>query len=459
MIRTILKPDYDRLDLSEIRINISDLPDGLKKYSVNRVGIIPIVHINTQVIEQADIEFLKINSDEFVPTFSIMFNDTNGIFMDEGIPFDDYKISIYIKSENSNLKSIRMDFKITHFKKVDNKKATRDGDALMNYYKVNGSLDMNYLYICETVAFRNQTSFQVLQTMCKDSGLGFASNISDTNDQMTWINPNAKRSDFIKKVSKKSYLSDSSFFYVAIDYHYQLYFIDVEKEFREDITKYQQVLNALFQEEHDFPLLNQNNKQETTNIPILSNDESFEFGTGFFNTYKVLNNSTNISLEDGYLKRIQYYDTVGNAQEGTGYRHDYTLDSNITPGSERTSVILKGRPGDDRFYKSHVRTFYGGHIDGQNTHENYGISEMINQINLTDMYKLGMKIYITKPNYNLYKFQKVVIYLNSSIGMVDSYPNKYLSGIWLITSINFKYQDSKLTQEIMLVKREVEPLL
>jgi hypothetical protein len=74
------------------------------------------------------------------------------------------------------------------------------------------------------------------------------------------------------------------------------------------------------------------------------------------------------------------------------------------------------------------------------------------------MKKLGVRLELLKLNFNLYRFQKVIVYVRTSVGMVDGYPSQYLSGIWLITSISFKFKDGMLKQILTLVKREIEPM-
>lgn len=456
MIKTIKKQDYDKLKLTPISVNLEDVPQDTKAHMVNSAGVYPLVYLNTQIIRYGDIESFVLNGEDFYPTLKLTFKDTNGIFMTNAFVFDDYTVSIFLKSENENLKSIRLDFKITKFNKADNTKSVKENEIPINSYHLEGVINVNYLYICQQTSYKGLTSFEIIKRMADESGLGMASNVSNTSDRMTWLNPNKENYKFANWITERSYLNENSYFHCLIDFHYNFYFVDIEREFREDINKYKQILNSLYKQKYDFPNLDE--KSEDVDIPVLTNDSSMENTSGYFDTYKMINQSSSISVKDGYLRKIMYYDTSGNWNERAGYNHEYVLDSNITPDSEETSVILKGKPGERDFYENHIRAYYGGFHDPDNVHENYDFSTILNATNKTDMKKLGVRLELLKLNFNLYRFQKVIVYIRTSVGMVDGYPSQYLSGIWLITSISFKFKDGMLKQILTLVKREIEPM-
>ena len=55
-------------------------------------------------------------------------------------------------------------------------------------YTVVGTLNVNGLHVKNYKSYSQKTSYYTLQDVCKEVGLGFNSNISDTDDKMTWIN-------------------------------------------------------------------------------------------------------------------------------------------------------------------------------------------------------------------------------------------------------------------------------
>ena len=98
-----------------------------------------------------------------------------------------------------------------------------------------GTLDLTDLYINQYKAFRKKTSFSTIRDICKEMGLGFNSNISDTKDSMTWLQ-RGDNIDFIRSIIKRSYISDESYLIGYIDYYYCFNYLDIEKELSRDIS-------------------------------------------------------------------------------------------------------------------------------------------------------------------------------------------------------------------------------
>ena len=121
-------------------------------------------------------------------------------------------------------------------------------------------------------------------------------------------------------------------------------------------------------------------------------------------------------------------------------------------------------------YDEQKRFNWNGKFDEDNVHKNYLYAEYSNIQNLVFLQKLKMTIQLNKPNFNLYRFQKVNVEL-FNLGKPDTtetkpddpskdnYENKIinkLSGEWLITSINYTFSNKEgNTQEVTLIKREL----
>jgi hypothetical protein len=170
-----------------------------------------------------------------------------------------------------------------------------------------------------------------------------------------------------------------------------------------------------------------------------------------------------------------YYDTNGNTI------YDLILDSITTTGSDGNSVIMKGGIGEvSELAKYSSDNIYHGKIDTDNVHQYYLYAYRANERNLLYMEKIKMKITIKSANFNLYRFQKVMLrlyrindfnkneekateYETPTVGEKPDFKikdedkmNQRLSGEWLITSINYMYSaHGAFEQEVVLVKREL----
>ena len=115
---------------------------------------------------------------------------------------------------------------------------------------------------------------------------------------------------------------------------------------------------------------------------------------------------------------------------------------------------------DTGFFNTNKKSIYLPPLDVDNVHKNYNYADILNNYNLEEINKVSIKVTLTEPNYNFYKYQKtkVIIFENTMSKNKNLYINNRLSGSWLITAINFKYVPSVgLKQELIMVKRELNP--
>ena len=79
-----------------------------------------------------------------------------------------------------------MDFKIYDFK-----------DLGESTYILTGICDIPQLYLRKFNSYGNKTSREALQDVAKQIGIGFCSNISNSDDKMTWVNTGFKNIEFM----------------------------------------------------------------------------------------------------------------------------------------------------------------------------------------------------------------------------------------------------------------------
>jgi predicted chitinase len=402
------------------------------------LGTGPFVYYNGIHIEYKDISYFELYHEGILPAIKITFVDRNGIFKDKGFPTDDTTISIFLYSRSKRLRSVNMDFKISNFK-----------DLGQNEFMIMGIVNIPEIYLRKFKSYSKKTSFLALQDLAKECELGFCSNISDSNDKMTWINTGFPNYEFIDNIVKNSYLNDSAFLRCYIDFYYNLCYVDVEKE--------------LTRNNESDKMITSNGKNEFTSDPeedediaplILSTDYSVKNTNAFISDYVVTNKSTQVSLNKAYLTKTKSYDSK--SKELLIFDVDY-----ITSEGNKT-IIMKGKPGDENFFNNNINNIWIGKLDKfddeGNAHDNFNYSLIQNQINIDEISKIFIEINLPSPNYNLYIFEKIYVALLKQKPGINQSSLRYkrLTGNWMSTSISFVFDGSKFFQKINLIKRELE---
>jgi len=437
------KPTISPADIS------FDIEDGRttnrdKEKISKRLGYNPFVWYNGIQISYRDVKSFNLTHRGILPSINLTFFDSWGLFRQNAFPTDDSIISIYLNSKSLNLRSIHMDFKIIDFK--DN------GEGI---YSITGLCNIPEIYLRRFLSYSNKTSHETLQDVSKQCGIGFCSNIQNSDDKMTWINTGFQNLEFIDNVMLNSYVSDTSFQYCYIDYYYNLCYIDLNKEIERDVTQDKMITGFGWKfmggSEED------SNVDEEVSKMILMNDKSVKNSIGFFETFEVNNKSTKVSIQKAYRTRSKFYDTKSKELL------IFDVESQTSDGSK--TLILKGAPNDTNFFKENTANIWIGKQDtwneGEgNVHKNYNYAVPQNRQNLDDITKISCKMLLPNLNFNLYVFQKIPIIFQTqrpTPGTPESVLRR-LTGDWLITSIDFIYDDRGTYQEVTAIKRELSLL-
>jgi len=419
---------------TNIKIQTPNDPDYQSEF-IRGSGFSPVIYYNSLLIDNSTIDYFSLYNDGFIPCIKLNFKDSSGTIKSKGFPLDDTKIKVFISSRSNNLKSIILDFKITNF--------NNDDGSMM----IEGILQSSKLYNKGYKVYSSSTSYTALKQICTDIGIGFNSNITDSNDKMNWLQNGKKFLDFIESVVERSYISDKTFLAGYIDYYQCFNYIDIEKEMDRDITD-QHGINTTGLES-----ANDNSAKIDVQPLILTNDESMLQSNNYFSKFKVINRSSEISAETGYIQNTAFYDR--NKKELVSFKID-----SITK-NEDSKIILKGDPNDPNStdnVNNNQNHHYLGKLDTSNVHTNYFYTKINNWKNTTDLGKIEIEIEMGNPNFNLYQFQKVSLILSnkSPMGGDDSMINTRLSGEWLLIDIEYVYANNKFSQNFRLVKRELE---
>ena len=395
------------------------------------LGNVPFVYYGSYQIDVNDIYFFSLYYEGGIPYFKVSFYDTLNLMKDKAMPLDDAKIKVFLNPRSEQLKEILIQFKIISFIVSESR------------YNIIGIIDIDLLLVPQRKSYPNMSSHKVLQQIAKEAGVGFNTNINDTNDAMTWINTGNAVKDFMEEVTEASYKSDVSFLASFVDFYYNFNMIDLAKELDRNIDAQLGITDRSLSD-----VVKTINPEMVTNL-LISNDESLRETNLFFESYRIINNSTGISLQSGYKNTIEYYD--GNSKDLLVF----VIDSITSKDSK--SIILKGSPQDENFFNLNTNTHYLGKFDSDNCHKNYNYAWIQNEKNLFELEKMGLELHMRTPNFSIYRYQKIKIFLsNQSSTPSVNIQNQRLSGDWLVVDIRFIYSQGKFTQVFRLVKRELE---
>ena len=396
------------------------------------IGAMPFVNYMGSNIQDRDILSLSLFHNGIIPKCKIMFIDTNGLMKTVGAPQEDSKFEVFINAKSNNLKSIHLKFKVENFK-----------DMTDGLYNITGILDLSELYRIKYDTITG-TSFEVIRKLCKSIGLGFNSNILNTNDSMNWNLNGKKVYESISEIIKHSYISDTSFMSGYIDYYYCFNYVDVEKESKRDISKDVGIETGLDQKD---------TIAKVVRLKLI-NEPSMNKSCFYFNDNIVTkNDSTQLSTKKGNQTIVKSYDRNEKVIQV------FKVDALTTDGSK--SIILKGAKYDKEAFDNNVTTKYVGKMDTDNVHNNFLYAEALNERNLDDLKKLEMKLVLPSHNLNLYKLQKVDV---SVVNPIITVANKdkivwRQSGEWIISDISYNFisENSKkiFSQEVKLMRKEL----
>jgi len=203
------------------------------------------------------------------------------------------------------------------------------------------------------------------------------------------------------------------------------------------------------------------------------------------NKYNLINNSTKIALDNGYKRRMQYFDYTDSELNLVEFDVESLVSDNIKDNEEP----LKGRRNSDvDEYNTHIKQKYMG-LQSDSVHENYNFAAMNNIQNLVELDKLYLEVELETLNPALYRYMKIPVSIyNYSKIAIDSTKvvnekakeggfdlkaeeagetndnestqttfvlDEFLTGYYIIMGIQYKYTESTgYSQVLKLVRRE-----
>jgi hypothetical protein len=399
-ILTVLEPaiELDALEILDVESGTENADDGTMKEKPSKSSsYIPLVRINGYDVQGDRLDLFTLRNNSFYPTCRIIFDDVDGMFTARFYPKDGDLIQVNIRSqgEETTFKPIRVDFTV-----VDIKPAGGGGGQEANKYIVLGRMFVPGLFT-ENVEYEEEvTSWDALLNIAERLKLGYASNVEETADTMTWTNPNDTTESWVQDIVANSYLNDKTFFTSYIDPYYYLTFVDINRLFsQEGAIEASQTFSqnagdsygaeGADGEEKDFP-------------NYLSNMIQMQGGARYLSKHQMVNKSGEISKANGYKRYTQYWDL--NAKIWVSEFVDPL--TNDTPGMIPATKgrIIDGEVEGPR--NDQVKYKYLG-TQGDNVHPEYQYSTVLNYQNITEINKIGMVVELDTVNPALVRYSRI----------------------------------------------------
>lgn len=374
---------------------------------------VPFIAIGNDMLDVTAVREMTLNiGTSFLPSINFLFRDLDRKYKGSVTLGDGEVVSLFLRGPGDDkfYKPVRMDFDISSFYEIS-------GD--ITTYSVTGQMRVPNLFRDACTSIKG-TSFNAVLNLANQYGLGFASNVTETKDEMTWINPTDFPIDFIESIAKSAYFDEESFFTVFIDQFYNINFVELNRIFDHDgsvsvVKNYGAI---------DFSA-NPTGYAKADNggvdwPQIYANHENFQ-GTGkYVREFKPFNRMSEITKESGYRKFSQFYD-VSQKQFISEY-----VEALSNTGNDQ-AVLLKGRyVPDDKNPQQFVREFEKGDaktpVDkvlnykikylgklGDNTHKNFVYSAVFNSQNLKEIEKFGLEITLDQLDQTITMFDRIFV--------------------------------------------------
>ena len=401
-ILTVIEPaiELDPMEILDVESGSENSDDSTLKEKPSKFSqVVPDIRVNGYDVQMDRLNLFSLKNDAFYPMLKIQFADVDGLFTSRFYPKDGDLIQVNIRSQGdeTTFKPIRIDFTI-----VDCKPVGGGGGASASEYLIMGRMFVPNLFT-ENVEYEEEvTSWDALLNIAERLQLGYASNVEETADTMTWTNPNDTTETWIQDIVANSYLSDETFFTSYIDPYYYLTMVDVNRLFSQEGAI--EASQTFSQNAGDTIGAEGSEGQEDEFPNYLSNMIQMQGGARYVSKHELVNKSGAISKANGYKRYTQYWDLE--AKEWVSEFVDPL--TNDTPGM---IPATKGRivggevegPRNDQVKYKYLGT------QGDNVHPEFQYATVQNYQNNAEINKMGMVIELDTVNPALVRYSRIYV--------------------------------------------------
>lgn len=477
---------------TEIKIDAlaEEKPDESSYKQTSVIATIqPMVLINGYQFNPNDVKYFNLDLTSAIPTCTLTLEDGNGKFSVGSYPRDGDFFTILINSKNQEtFKSIHMDFDIIECE------GPQGSNVTSGSFNITGQCKIPRLFAEDCINFESGTSLDHIEKIARDLQLGMATNIDTANDTQSRIMAYTPYIDFIDSVIKDSYIGEESFQKWWIDSYYYLNYVDVNALFNSPNPPIEEFAESLASAAESMtPDAKSAKEAETGNdieVPLLlTNHVAFMGNNAFIESKKLINNSSAISTVAGYAREVMIYDNNGDQK-----KQEFRIEPLGGKDLKELEEPLRGNRNDSRHVDQIKYKYIGRQEAGEdglgNVHPNAAFAKLHNKQNEMEVQKMKLEVTLNSFNPSLYKYQKIpvllylydpkAVYQNERIkgdkkelGMdkdepfnlgedPDNAPERlpkqaldtFLSGYYIIETIDYKYSSEGTKQVVTLLRRE-----
>lgn len=367
----------------------------------------PFIMINSYILEDKGISDVIIDETGFIPTITVIYNDDSNQFSPVQFPGANPILSIYIKPTNEKMKPIRNDYIITSIRGIDT-------------FIIKGELFIPKLYNNVSKSYKDLNSKDSILEVAREMDLGFQSNECNPSDSMVWINPNWNSSTFMKHVTSHSYQDEDSFFQVFIDKYYHVNFINVNLQIEAD----GEFDNTIFTGSSDYNLSDdvQSDASKTSVSVAMGLIQSIKTneGSNVIFDRTLITNQGEILINDGFKKRIYYYDSSLSEEDPIDKLQDFYVKPTVS-----TNIINRDKslvPENIQLKDNEIKKWIN--IQYENVHTQYTAAKIINHHNLLELDKIKLVAHTKGINFNASRGMRV------PVGIYESSADAKTSRAW-----------------------------
>ena len=399
---------------TDIELQGGNEADGGDKATKSFGADIPRILINGYLFEETDLMSFRLNVgiNKKYPTVSVTLKDSQNLFDLDQYPRDGDVITVYINSKNTDtFKSIHMDFNITSLSSptVGLPNASKE-------YSFSGTCKVPGLFSEDCVLYEENTSLGHLEKIATDLELGLATNIDTTDDSQIRIRPYETTLEYIRNVVNSSYVNESSFQTFYIDQYYNINFVELNRIFNSENVSIESMQDSLSSLAKSYS--EEGSSEDNDNIKsklFLTNNLQFDKTSNKISQFALKNNSSKISLLNGYRRVLQMWDDLEETNPFEWEKErlvEFDVESFTSDNMRDVEEPLKGRRGEAE-YDNHTKYKWIGRMQdtniGGNVHLNHKYSILNNWQNLQELDKMKLIVELDSFNPSLYMCQKIPV--------------------------------------------------
>lgn len=395
-IFTLLEPSIKLEEVKTSNLGERVTGDGI---SDTQGGPEPYLKINEYTFGKGDIDSFILSLNGRYPEMRATIKDTQNFLSIDRFPRDGDLVSLRIQlDEAGTYKDIRMDFTILEFRGQPTTPEASEPPT----YNLRGIVKIPGMYTDECKSYGEANSIDHIKQIAKDLKLGLATNITSTNDSMRRFLAYQSKLEFLSDTVLHSYISDDNFQTYSIDPYYYINFVDLQTIFNapNDIEIHELITNTVFHERGTDP---KDGAGQIEADLVLTNHEEVRGTNTFIKYHNLINNSTVIALENGYKRKMQYFDVANNKLV------EFDVEAMVSDNIKDNEEPLKGRRNSETDeYGSHIKQKYVG-IQSDGLHVNYNFAAINNIQNLVELDKLYLEVELQNVNPALYRYMKIPV--------------------------------------------------